>query len=834
MGLITTSTQTERDSRTAREGGLVSGWLRNCSTPCRALIVTTLVMGLFLALASYVSLGRVTRDIRAQLVRQADLHLGMIVHDISTDAQQHDYLDIRAKLKAETSAGDIQELGFTPSQGLPVVVNVPARPAERPAWFATLVDLDTPAASQTIWIGGEDFGRVDLKLTPRALEESLWRIAIWWMFWACAAMALAGGVVTYLFRINLKDLFHLQQAVRRLALGESHPQIAVSDRQPPELREIIGAFNHMGETVQALLCTQNEQHAVLSQEKERWQVTLSSINDGVVVTDEHNRVIYLNPAAEVLLEAPQESALSVPIERLLPLEDPEQEEFNRFVQAVSIPSQAVTGSICFSRSTSQKLSLSCSCSPFNHRNTRGAIYVLRDETEKKQLVDNLRLMAFHDSLTTLPNRRAVEGRLERALRTAKKDGLNHVFCYIDLDQFKLINDTCGHSAGDLLLASLARRMGDDVPANAYLGRLGGDEFGLILFDAAVAQARAVCHRLIKCIQGFRFTHHGRSFSVGACAGITRIDRASRSLEEVMIQADMACYRAKAEGSGLMRVYEADEIGFRRLQEEMGLAAEFTQALEAGRFLPYRQLIQAVSPQGQSHYEVLVRIKRPGGEIEGPGKLLPALERYGQAPILDRWMLESVIAYLSRQPSDQAVYFINLSGKTLADETFLATACELLDRYLLPGSRIGFEITETAAVVNLNNARTLIEGLREKGCRFGLDDFGREASSFSYLKHLPADYIKIDGSFVHRMVEDKQDQAIVRSIVQLSKDFGLLSVAEHVENAQTAALLGEIGVDYLQGYHVHRPEPLPDWEIGRLPANPTPPELILPPALLALS
>jgi diguanylate cyclase (GGDEF)-like protein len=833
MGLITTSTQTEQQLPAERRLGFVWGWLRNCPTPCRVLIIITLVMAVILTLAGYTTLGRATRDIRAMLHQQADLHLGALVQDISPDAQQHHYHAIEEKLKAGIRAGDLQELEFITPEGGILSPAMPVLPADRPPWFARFVDLGTPSVSRALWIGGEDYGRVSLKPSPRAHEDYLWHMMIWWMMWASTGLALVGGAVSYLLKINLKDLFSLQQAARRIALGEYHPQIAVSHRQPPELRETIGAFNLMGETLKTLLCALNEQTTALSQEKERWQVTLSSINDGVVVTDEHNCVIYLNPAAEVLLEIPQEGALSAPIKLLLPLDDREQEEFNHFVQAASIPNLAVTGTICFSHSASHKLSLSCSCSPFNHRNTRGAIYVLRDETEKKQLVDNLRLMAFHDSLTTLPNRRAVEGRLERALRTAKKDGLNHVFCYIDLDQFKLINDTCGHSAGDLLLASLAKRMGDEVPVNAYLGRLGGDEFGLILFDAPVAQARAVCHRLIKCIQGFRFTHHGRSFSVGACAGITRIDQSSRSLEEVMIQADMACYRAKAEGSGLMRVYEADEIGFRRLQEEMGLAAEFTQALEAGRFLPYRQLIQAVSPQGQSHYEVLVRIKRPSGEIDGPGKLLPALERYGQAPILDRWMLESVIAYLSRQPEDQAVYFINLSGKTLADETFLATACELFDRYQLPGSRIGFEITETAAVVNLNNARTLIEGLRGKGCRFGLDDFGREASSFSYLKHLPADYIKIDGSFVHRMVEDKQDQAIVRSIIQLSKDFGLLSVAEHVENAQTAALLGEIGVDYLQGYHVHRPEPLPDWEVSRLPSNSTLPQETLPPPLLAL-
>ena len=829
MGPITTDSGNPSPSPEEQRCGLAWHWVRNCSTPCRALITLTFVVGLILALTGYSTLERAKHDVRAMMRQAAALRLGAIAQDIAPDVRQQNYRAVREKLDAAARAGDISTLRFVSPDGLVISPVMPVLPMDRPEWFARLVNLDSPPTDQMLWEGGKIHGRTSLSLSTHGYEAYLWHMVLWWAVWTLPGLILIGGAVAYLLKINLKDLFSLQEAARLIEAGKRCPQILVNSRQPPELRATIGAFNRMGENLQALLAALNQQQIALNEEKERWQVTLSSVNDSIIVTDEHNCVVYLNPAAEALLETPQEIAHANPIKLLLPIDEPEQDEFHQFVMASSIPDMAVTGSLWITRSQGQKMALSCCCSPFNHRHYRGAIYVLRDETEKKRLMDNLRLMAFHDSLTSLPNRRAVEGRLTRALRTTKKEGAEHVFCYIDLDQFKLINDTCGHSAGDLLLAQLAKRISEEVPSNAYMGRLGGDEFGLILFDAQVTQAKAVCHRLIRTIQDFRFTHHGRSFSVGACAGITRINQASHSLEEVMIQADMACYRAKAEGSGLIRIYEADEIGFRRLQEEMGLAADFTQALETGRFLPYRQLIQAVDPQGQSHYEVLVRVKRPGGEVDGPGKLLPALERYGQAPILDRWMLDNVLAYLARQPEDQAVYFINLSGKTLADESFLATACELLDRYQLPGSRIGFEITETAAVVNLNNARALIEGLRTRGCRFGLDDFGREASSFSYLKHLPADYIKIDGSFVHRMVEDKQDQAIVRSIVQLSKDFGLHSVAEHVENEQTATLLGELGVEYLQGYHVHRPEPLPFWDTCRLPADsnspPKPPTLI---------
>ena len=779
------------------------------------------VMSCIFVLAGYQTLERSSRDLRARLIHAAALRLDDLVRDISVEAREHDYPAIQQKLQAGIMSGELSELSYTPLQGPPIHLAMPGSATDRPAWFASLLDISSPAISRPLAVDEAGYGQLSVTPSARAPEEMLWRQVSGAALWALAALFLSAGTVGFLLRAQRKGLFDLEQAARRVAQGEFQNPAALDPGQAPELRAAAGAFNDMGEALQGRLLAMEEQQDALSQEKNRWQVTLASIHDGVVVADEHNRVLYLNPAAEVLLETPVEAALSMSVSALLRVEDPEQEELYRFVQATTVPDGSATGSIWLTRVASRPVALSCSCAPFSHQHRRGAIYVLRDETAKRQLVDNLRLMAFHDSLTTLPNRRAVEGRLERALRTARKDNLEHVFCYIDLDQFKLINDTCGHSAGDLLLASLAKCMLDQVPANAYLGRLGGDEFGLILFDAHITQAKAVCHRLIRSIQNFRFNHNNRSFSVGACAGISVINASSRSLEDVMIQADMACYRSKAEGSGLIRVYEADEIGFRRLQEEMGLAAEFTQALESGRFVPYRQLIRSVSPHGQSHYEVLIRVKRANGEVDGPGKLLPALERYGQAPILDRWMLEHVIAYLSRQPQDDTVYFINLSGKTLADDNFLETALDLLDRHELPGYRIGFEITETAAVVNLNNARKLIEGLRARGCRFGLDDFGREASSFSYLKHLPADYIKIDGSFVHRMVEDKQDQAIVRSIIQLSKDFGLHSVAEHVEHEATATLLAEMGADYLQGYHIHRPEPLPHWEASRLNCDPLP-------------
>ena len=560
--------------------------------------------------------------------------------------------------------------------------------------------------------------------------------------------------------------------------------------------------------------------AALSEEKARWQVTLQSINDAVIVTNAHNQVTYINPAAESLLGFAFEEARLQPLKHLMQLDQVGGDEDAPacFLSPASAPHNQ-TGSAQLHTRLGQSLAISYSCAPLTGHSGGGAVYVLRDETEKKQLLDSLREMAFHDPLTALPNRRAVEGRLARAMRTAHELAQRHAFCYIDLDQFKLVNDTCGHSVGDTLLADIAQTMKAALPEHTYLGRLGGDEFGLILFDTQPEAAIQVCRQLVQRIRDFRFEHKGRRFTLGACAGIAPITQADNTAGGIMVQADMACYRAKSEGSGRVMLYEADEVGFRRLEAEMGWAADFAQALEANQFLPYRQLIQPTSHNGQTHYEVLVRWQR-NGLIEGPAKLLPALERYGQAPILDRWMLEAVVSYLASQPDDNAVYFINLSGKTVADESFLGVVCHLLDHYGVAGERLGFEVTETAAVVNLDDAQRLIHGLRERGCQFALDDFGRDASSFFYLKHLPADFLKIDGAFVRGMLDDRRDQAIVRSITQLARDFGMLSIAEQVEDAEMAMLLRDMGVDYLQGYHIHRPEAFPNWQ----PANGMQPDL----------
>ncbi len=426
------------------------------------------------------------------------------------------------------------------------------------------------------------------------------------------------------------------------------------------------------------------------------------------------------------------------------------------------------------------------------------------------LVNDMRMMAYHDSLTGLPNRRALEGRLGRALHMAQKDYSRHVFCYIDPDHFKLINDTCGHAAGDLLLCRLPRAIQSALPQDAYFGRLGGDEFGLLLFNKSPHYAQAVANLVIDAIRDFTFEYEDRTYHIGASIGITAITNKSRDEGEVLAQADMACYTAKQAGRNRSHIFQATQSGMQKLQEEMDWVNWFGQALKEKRLSLFRQRIDPLgSASRASHYEVLLRIQRTDGNFGSPAEFLQAAERFGLSPTVDRWVIRSLFGWMLAHPRDLSIYSINLSGLTLNDTLFLDFVFELLDKHKIDGSRIAFEITETAAVQNLDNARRFIDALKSRGCAFSLDDFGKGMASFSYLKQLPADYLKIDGSFVLEILRDPTDYAIVNAFNQIAHDLSRKSVAECVETPQQIEKLLEIGVDYVQGYGVHIPEPFPD-------------------------
>ncbi len=434
---------------------------------------------------------------------------------------------------------------------------------------------------------------------------------------------------------------------------------------------------------------------------------------------------------------------------------------------------------------------------------------------RRRAEDAIRHMAYHDALTDLVNRSEFERRLAQALSSAKERGLSHALLYMDLDQFKLINDTCGHVAGDELLRQLAVLFQDLVRGNDTLARLGGDEFGALLESCPLEHAQQIAEDFRRTISDFRFVWRDKPFGICVSIGLVPITAHSANVSAMLSHADMACYAAKGQGRNRVHVYSEGDEELARRHGDMQWVSRIRQALEEDRFLLYRQAIVPVfSPAGSTaNFEFLIRLRENDGSIIGPAAFIAAAEHYNLMPALDRWVIEHAFAYLGEvygqapPPQNPGAFFINLSGTSLSDQSFFEFIHEKLQQYELAASMICFEITETAAICNLGKAVEFIKEIREVGCKFALDDFGSGLSSFSYLKTIPVDFVKIDGSFVRNILNDPMDRAIVEAINEICHVAGIRTVAEFVETPEIKHELQTIGVDYMQGYGVSEPEPI---------------------------
>ncbi|AKC88334.1 diguanylate cyclase [Pseudoxanthomonas suwonensis] len=444
----------------------------------------------------------------------------------------------------------------------------------------------------------------------------------------------------------------------------------------------------------------------------------------------------------------------------------------------------------------------------------GAPYLLMvatDTTEQRELTERLRYQAAHDSLTELCNRREFERRLQVALdvRARRADAAPFALLYIDLDQFKLINDVSGHTAGDQLLVQLVHAMRQHLRPGDVLARLGGDEFGLLAFDVDVALAHVLAERLRRCIEGVMFVWQGRTYAVSASIGMVLVDHDGCTLKDLLAWADSACYQAKESGRNRVCAYREDEDASRR-RTEMEWANRLRWALEQDRLLLDYQEIVPLAPASEpgTHIELLLRLREEDGTVVLPGAFLPAAERYGLMPAVDRWVIRTALAHFADlHPCGDVLRTcaINLSGASIEDEGLADFILDTIDEFAVPAERICLEITETVAVRNLLRVVRVIERLRRAGCRIALDDFGAGMSSFGYLKNLPVDLIKIDGSFVRDLGSDPMSRAIVNAVAQIGHQRGLKVVAEWVDGEHTLAVLRELRVDYGQGFVLHRPQ-----------------------------
>jgi len=437
---------------------------------------------------------------------------------------------------------------------------------------------------------------------------------------------------------------------------------------------------------------------------------------------------------------------------------------------------------------------------------------LTDITEAHELSRQLSYEASHDALSGLINRREFEMRLQRALDAAQATGTSHAVCYLDLDQFKIINDTCGHVAGDELIRQLAHLLQNRVRSNDALARLGGDEFGLLLHDCSMADAVGIANALLRAVEQYQFVWGASTFTVGASIGVVPLSSNFRRITQVLQAADAACYAAKDEGRNRVHVYQEDDTVVAQRHGEMQWVARVKRALNENRFFleaqPIVPILEAgTQPTAPRSYELLLRMRELDGSVVPPGAFLPAVERYNLTQRVDRWVISNALHWLAANPATtQRIgrVYVNLSGDSLSDPQLHDFIRAMLDETRVQPVKIGFEITETAAIGNLTRANQLIAELRRLGCAFSLDDFGSGVSSFAYLKALTVDWLKIDGLFVGNIVHDPVDHEMVRSITDIGHVIGKKVVAESVESTAVLERLRQMGVDYAQGHALGSP------------------------------
>ncbi len=551
----------------------------------------------------------------------------------------------------------------------------------------------------------------------------------------------------------------------------------------------------------------------LFQEKEQAEVTLHGIGDAVVTTDPGGCVRYLNPAAEQLTRWSLDAARGRPLHEIYRVV--EEGSRRSVLSPLELDGRAVRVEqhILLIDREGDEHAVEDSLAPLRNADGRpmGTVLVFRDVTKTRAMAQQLAWQANHDDLTGLANRRSFEAHLEAALAEVSREGTQHALLYLDLDQFKVVNDTCGHVAGDELLQHLAVVLREGIRESDTLARLGGDEFGVLLRGCAPARALEIAEHLRESLHDFRFVWKTKTFRIGASIGAVMLDARSGTLDRVLSAADAACFVAKDQGRNRVWLHQREDTEIRRRRGEMEIVHRLTAALEEGRFQLYRQAIRPVADpaHGGFHYELLVRMVAEDG-LAAPMSFIPAAERYGMMPEIDRWVIRTAFHWLRNARlwfGRRDLLAINVSGQSIGDDAFLDFVISELEATGVDGAHICFEITETAAIANWHKAIRVVSVLKGLGCHFALDDFGSGMSSFSYLKNIPVDFIKIDGAFVREMHEDPVNYAMVEAIHQIGHVLGIKTVAEFVENDAILRCLRELGVDYAQGYGIHVPEPL---------------------------
>lgn len=555
-----------------------------------------------------------------------------------------------------------------------------------------------------------------------------------------------------------------------------------------------------------MLLRLDESQQALQLEKERAQVTLSSIADAVITSNVQGQVLYMNSAAERLTEIESSYARGKSMQDLFNLMT--VDKTTKVNSAWLTNARSIVDEVSLTRNDGQEFIISKSASALYDHNNKlfGTVTVLHDVTQLRIMSNQLSHQARFDALTGLANRYEFDRKAQAAIDDTVSTSLSHCIAFIDLDKFKLVNDSCGHIAGDLLLKQLADHMQAKLRGADTLARLGGDEFALLLMGCRLDKAQEIANDLLKSIQDFRFEYDDKVFKVGASIGLTEMSpKQSLDLSELLAAADSACYAAKRDGGNSVHVYKTDDSQIKEKNNLLSWVSRINLGLENNQFVLYRQPILGLHKNAEPHCELLIRMKGDDSMLFPPSVFLPAAERYHLMPQIDRWVVNEALSIIAKKGIESAgLYAINLSGQSLSQDGFLEYVLNKMAQYKVNARRICFEITETAVISNLGMARQFMQALRAKGCRFSLDDFGSGLSSFAYLKNLEVDFLKIDGIFIKSILNNKIDHAMVESINNVGHVMGLHTIAEFAENEEIIDVLRQIGVDYAQGYGVAMP------------------------------
>ncbi|MBT8137829.1 MAG: EAL domain-containing protein [Gammaproteobacteria bacterium] len=553
----------------------------------------------------------------------------------------------------------------------------------------------------------------------------------------------------------------------------------------------------------------------LSREKDRAATTLQSISYGVITADIDGQIDYMNAAAEAMLDCDSADARGRELLDIVSLVDETDRKPLRdpVAQCLQQHRRISLGRRALMLVGTDEYSVELSVSPIGGGpDMHGCVIVIHDVTELRGLARQMSYQASHDALTGLFNRREFERRVDEALKTAQASGTGHVVCYLDLDRFKAVNDTCGHMAGDNMLREVAGLIREQVRDSDSVARLGGDEFGMLLFGCPLEKARQIADDACRAVEDYRFVWRDRIFQVGVSIGLVEIGHESGTVVDALMAADSACYVAKQSRSRV-HVYSARDEAVARNKGEIAWLQRLQVALKDNKFELHAQPIVSVDGKVTDGpaFEVLLRLHDDGGREIAPGEFIEAAERYKLMPRIDRWVIETAFSALGsgglRLPDNRSCT-INLSGQTIGDGQFLEFVVECLDRTGVIPDRICFELTESSVITNIGHARRFIEVLHGMGCRFALDDFGSGLGSLANLRELSMDFIKIDGSFLKNLETDAVNQAMVTAMIKLARTLDIKVVAEQVEDRESLDAIRKLGVDFVQGYAIGRPRPLP--------------------------